>query len=236
MTTVGVQEYNAGLKAAGKGGNSFEIKTQDDLKKRYQNFLTLLMTQLKNQDPMDPVKNEDFITQLVQFSLVEQSLRSNETQDKALSEQQLSHLMNAANFISREVEVASSAFEKVDGQEVKLGYELPKGVGYSKIMISDAQGNIVNTYEGEKAAGHHNFKWDGMGRDGELPSGKYAIEISIRDEQDNLIKGENKQNYKVPTSVYSTVQGVMMDNNVPKIKTGKDTIMPLSSILSIQSV
>ncbi len=237
-----VAKYNETLIKQGQGGSSFQIKDKDDLKKQYQNFMMLLMAQLKHQDPMEPVKNEEFVTQLVQFALVEQSLRSNETQDKALEEDRTARLMAASNHIGKEVEVESNQFEHTENVESKLGYEIPKGASSAQLMISDEKGTLVGVYDIEKTQGKHMFVWDGLSKtDRQAPyqvaGGQYKFEVIVKDEHGKPMKGDKNQIYKVPTSVYSIVQGAMRDNGTPKIKTGK-TIppIPLESILSIQSV
>lgn len=235
-TSSSVEEYNEVLKKNGRASSSLEIKTKDDLKQQYQSFIRLLMAQLKHQDPSEPMKNEAFVSQLVKFSHLEQAIKSNETQNKVLDEQQITHLINSAHFIDKEVEFSSSQFHKEEGQSQKLTYTLPVGVMAAKLFILSPEGNILNTYEVDKTTGQHVFNWDGKDRNSrELPTGNYSIQIHAYDKQGHPIKSADQKEYKVPVSTYQKAKGSMMDQGKTKVQVGGGLNMPLESILSIQS-
>ncbi len=102
----------------------------------FDTFLALLTTQLKNQDPLDPMKSAEFTSQLVQFAGVEQSINTNKRLDKLVQLQTSSQLNSAVSFIGKTVEVVSDLLLLKDG--AAHGHDLQRG---SREVRGSGKGN-----------------------------------------------------------------------------------------------
>jgi flagellar basal-body rod modification protein FlgD len=150
-------------------------------------FLKLLTYQLRAQNPMKPYDNQEFATQLAQFSQLEQL-----TDIRTLLEKQvdtnliLSQTMSNSALPGMLGKTAKAYTNKLsfDGEnDVKLGYDLPYNAATGKMTIFDNAGNVVDVVqlEGDKLSkGEHYFEWDGKGLNGDvMPSGDYSFEVEI---------------------------------------------------------
>ncbi|MGJ3232402.1 MAG: flagellar hook assembly protein FlgD [Oceanicaulis sp.] len=148
----------------------------------FDTFLTLLTEQLQNQDPLQPMDSQEFVGQLVQFSSVEQLISSNQSLETLLALQSANARMGATDFLGREVTVSSNAAPLQDGQ-ARWSYALPREAASNEIMITDAQGRVVNTFLNQPTGqGSHAFTWDGKDAAGNLmPAGVYTMEVVAKD-------------------------------------------------------
>ena len=143
-------------------------------------FLKLMMTQLKNQDPFKPMENGEFLGQMAQFSTVSGIEGMQSSLDKMTGSFGSNQTLQASQLIGQSVLVEdANAYLKTDSV-VEGRFELPASSGSVKIGIMDISGRLVREIEmGEKASGRHDFKWDGKNSLGEqLPPGQYTIDIT----------------------------------------------------------
>lgn len=152
-------------------------------------FLKLLVTQMKNQDPINPMDGTKFASQLAQFNSVEQLINLNSGIDAlAKSQRQLnSGISNtmAASLTGKKVRALSSKVGLTAGEDTTIQFELQDIATDAKIVISDAEGNTVRTEKlGKLGAGKHEWTWDGTSNAGnEAPEGVYAIEIQAHNKE-----------------------------------------------------
>ena len=159
------------------------------LNSNFDQFLRLLTTQLQNQDPLEPMDTKDFTNQLVQFSGVEQQIKTNERLESLLSTQSLNLTALGVSFIGKDVEIAGKNFSYSGTGEVPLSYLMPSTATAGTITIVDAQGNTVYSKPAELSRGIHSFKWDGKDSTGQaVPAGKYEIKMSALGEAGASIK------------------------------------------------
>jgi flagellar basal-body rod modification protein FlgD len=159
----------------------------------HDEFLQLLVTQMRNQDPLDPITNQDFLAQLAQFSSLEQLTDINAgTQTGLLLQQSVTNSL-APSLIGKDVLIDASTVEIAGGTPVGFHFKLD-GEGIVEAQITDAEGNLVRTLEiaGEDgvplAAGSHDFAWDGLDDEGEpVPDGNYTIAVSAKDGSGNAV-------------------------------------------------
>ncbi|MEM1094298.1 MAG: flagellar hook capping FlgD N-terminal domain-containing protein [Bacteroidota bacterium] len=153
-------------------------------------FLTLLVAQLRNQDPMNPLEGHEFAAQLAQFSSVEQLMNLNEGIE-GMQEMQglLASSTNsgvAAGLMGQGVEVTTNRIEW-SGEAVETGYELAADAQSVTIEVKDSRGRVVRTEAfGAQEAGTETWTWDGNNDNGDrVAEGTYTFEVKATDGQEN---------------------------------------------------
>lgn len=153
------------------------------LTETFDTFLSLLTTQLQNQDPLDPMDTEQFTQQLVSFSQVEQSIAANQKLDQLVELQTTSQLSTGVSYIGKSVEVVTDQL-MLDGGSATLTYGLERKAAQTVISIVDQNGRPVRTVNGETDPGRHEFVWDGRDANGvELPDGLYGFRVDPVDNE-----------------------------------------------------
>ncbi len=171
------------------GANANTKDQANQIAKTFDNFLKLLTTQLKNQDPLDPMKSAEFTNQLVQFSQVEQQINLNAKFDKLLAMQESNAVLGAAGYIGRELEVQTDVLVKESAFPVQA-YFADKATT-ATIEIRDASTNaLVRTItKNNVGAGMQTFHWDGRNAGGDLmPTGNYRVAVAAVDFNNNPVK------------------------------------------------
>jgi flagellar basal-body rod modification protein FlgD len=149
------------------------------LSQNFDQFLKLLTTQLQYQDPLSPMESSEFTNQLVQFSSVEQQIKTNEQISSLLQLQSLNMTALGVSFIGKNIEIESKKFETAGGANVPLGYELPEGATVGTVTVLDSNGNTVYSKAIDTSAGRHDFVWDGKDQSGQaVPAGKFEIRVA----------------------------------------------------------
>ncbi len=152
-----------------------------DVADTFDSFLVLLTTQLQYQDPLSPLDTNQFTEQLVQFSSVEQSIKTNSKLDELIALQGNSQLTGALGYIGKTV-AADSPGLHLSGGSAGLTYDLSANADQTTIEILDPSGRTVRTLSGASAAGHHELLWDGKDNLGnDLPDGLYSARVSATD-------------------------------------------------------
>lgn len=152
------------------------------LNQDFDDFLTLLTTQLQNQDPLSPMDSTEFTNQLVSFSGVEQQIRSNDTLNKLLSMQTLNLTAVGLSFIGKDVEISGEKFANDGTGSSALAYVMPADVKTGTVTITDKDGNVVYTAQADLTEGRHDFVWDGKTTGGAVaPAGTYQLNVAALD-------------------------------------------------------
>jgi len=180
------------------------LKSASSLAQNFENFLTLLTTQLQNQDPLSPLDSTQFTTQLVQFASVEQQIGQNARLDEILKIQGGSQAVSAVNFIDNIVEAFGATAALKDGSATYT-YTLGGDAKTATITIENEAGELVRTLEAETTKGKHTLVWDGKNNQGVVqPNGKYTIKIVANDANDAAVA--------TLTGVVGKVTGVTVDD------------------------
>ena len=179
MATSNVTEagssYAAMIASNGSDTSATKASAAEDMETR---FMTLLMAQLKNQDPLNPTDANQMTAQLSQISTVSGIEKLNATMDKLLESYNGTQNMQAAAMIGKTVLIAGNGLTL--GTEGALGgINLDAAAETVTVTIKDASGNLVQTQElGAQGAGIMNFVWDGKSDKGEaLPVGDYSFSV-----------------------------------------------------------
>ncbi|TVM15936.1 flagellar hook capping protein [Oceanidesulfovibrio indonesiensis] len=152
-------------------------------------FLTLFIAQLENQDPLNPMENTDMLAQLAQFSTVEQLTSMNQS-IKTLVQQSNAQIINSAvSYIGMDVVAEGNTVSVSESVVSPLYYSLPEDADQAMAYIYNESGNIVDSVMlSELKAGDHTFQWDGLSSNGEqVPSGNYSVGIVAIDDLGDLI-------------------------------------------------
>jgi flagellar hook assembly protein FlgD len=150
------------IAAAAPSATSASQASRDQTKfgEDFDAFLKLLTSQLKFQDPLSPMDTNQFTTQLVQFTSVEQQIRQNKNLEALLATQRTVELASASNYIGRTVEANGRSVVLTDGA-ASVTYTLPIAAKTVSIAIKDADGNLVRTLRGNTGTGQQTIVWDG---------------------------------------------------------------------------
>jgi flagellar basal-body rod modification protein FlgD len=170
-----------------KSSDSSSITNGASLAETFDTFLTLLTTQLQYQDPLDPMDTNEFTSQLVEFTSVEQAISTNQKLDELLALQNGTQLNDAVNYIGKTVG-ADGIILMLQGGEATITYDLGANAADANILMIDEQGNTVRTLDADTGVGHHEVVWDGLDDDGEpLEDGLYGFLVTAIDAEDNPV-------------------------------------------------
>jgi flagellar basal-body rod modification protein FlgD len=189
----------------------------------FDQFLTLLTTQLKNQSPLDPLDTNQFTAQLVQFAGVEQQLKTNETLGSLLSLSAAGTATNAVGFIGSTITADGTTTRLANG---KANWKVNMAsAGTATITIKNSSGSVVQTMTRTLTAGDQTFSWDGSTSLGtSAPDGEYSISIDAKN-----VLGES---ITAKTQVSGVVDGVDFTSSIPMLKIGSITV-PIDKVKSV---
>jgi flagellar basal-body rod modification protein FlgD len=198
---------------------------QNKLSGDLNRFLTLLVTQLQNQDPLEPLDANQFTSQLVQFASVEQQINQNANLEKLLAAQASSGLASAIGYLGTTVEGKGEAFLLQDGS-ARASYTLGQSAADAVAVVRDSAGKTVFTSKVDGSAGTHAFHWDGVAADGRtLADGRYSLQIVAKSRTGETIAATQTWFGKV-TGIGSGTAGAQLD-------IGDDSVL-LADVLSIR--
>jgi flagellar basal-body rod modification protein FlgD len=157
-----------------------KTKSSSDMQMTEDRFLKLLTTQLKNQDPLNPLDNAQMTSQMAQISTVNGIEKLNSTLSKLMSNSTDSQAMQAATILGHQVLVEGSGMTlPQDGQSLGA-VDFPQAVDKAAVTIKDANGLVVRTLQmDDQEAGLSEFVWDGKNDAGEaVAAGRYSFSVS----------------------------------------------------------
>lgn len=148
----------------------------------FNSFLRLLTTQLAHQDPLAPMDPNQFTSQLVQFSSVEQAIKTNTTLAQMLAILQAGESARALDYIGTEVEAPGDTLRLGEDGGIVFRYRVAGQASEVTVRIYDHAGRLAYEAAGSILGGDQVFAWDGHGQDGlRQPEGAYRIEVEAKD-------------------------------------------------------
>src|SRR6478752_5172148 len=147
----------------------------------FDTFLKLLTTQLQNQNPLDPLDTNQFTQQLVQFSGVEQALKTNDLLATLVSASTADRAASAAGYLGASITADGSTTALTSGK-ASWTFSAEKPAAKATMTVQDSAGATVYTKTATLSAGPGAFSWDGRSDDGSLyTSGQYTLKIDAKD-------------------------------------------------------
>ncbi len=197
----------------------------NSLSSDYNTFLTLLTTQLQNQDPLNPMDSSQFTQQLVEFASVQQEVGMNSNLQTLISLQQTSEATAAMQFLGSNVTVNGSTATLANSQaQWSLTSPSP---ATAKVTITNSSGQTVYTGTTSLSTGTQTYTWNGMSNGGvSEPAGQYTIAVTAT--------GASGQAVTVTTQTQGTVTGVDLSSSPPTLTVGGQNVA-ISAIQSINS-
>lgn len=200
-------------------------RAKSTLSNTLDDFLKLLTTQLKNQDPTQPFDTNQFTAQIAQLATVEQGINSNKNLETLISLYSTSQINGVVDYIGKRVEATGNNTMLING-EATISYDLAKEADSVDVTIKNLAGNIVFSGEGTKTAGRNTVYWAGKNSFNQqtMPAGMYTVTITAKD-----VSGKSIESTTYTSGVVTSVD----------IKDGKPTLMmdtlevPLDKVLKI---
>lgn len=216
LTTTGLG--TSGLTSP--GGSTTQTMGKED-------FLKLLVAQLAHQDPMNPMDNTQFVTQLSQFTSVEQLMNINEGMNTLQLAQMSAANGQMAALIGKEVEVRADTLRHGAQGPDSVNFQLGAAAERVSVEISDTAGNLVRALDlGRRAPGINVVTWDGKDAAGNLVSaGNYRVAITAVDAHEQSVSASN--------SFSEVVSGLTFENGVPVLEVGQ-TKVQLADVLAVR--
>ncbi|MDC9825219.1 flagellar hook assembly protein FlgD [Devosia sp. ZB163] len=214
------------VSGVGSPGGSAASTSRQTIAQNFDTFLQLLTTQLRNQNPLDPLDTNQFTQQLVQFTGVEQQLKTNEFLEAMMTSTQTANNSQAVSYVGKIVTASGTKAELVDGKATwHFAVDSKADI---VATVKDAKGNVVYTKTGTVNKGESVFTWDGIGNDGkEKPDGSYTVSIEARDTATGKLVG-------VATEMTGEVTGIDFTGSEPVLIVGGARIN-MSAILSVRA-
>lgn len=149
-------------------------------------FMTLLIAQMKNQDPLNPMDGTQFASQLAQFSSLQELQNLNDSMTQSISAnyslaQSINNTMSAT-LIGKDVKVSGQDITYSGQNSVQLGYNLPSDASSVSINVYDSNGTLVKTFDNlPTSSGDSKISWDFTDNNGNtVPTGNYTFKVNAK--------------------------------------------------------
>jgi len=210
---------NSGAFAFLNANSSEKVEDKDDGQIATEDYLSLMTAQLKNQDPLKPMDNGEFLGQIAQFATVSGIGDLNDSFDGFAQSMQSDQALQGSTLVGRSVLVPSSIGTMTAEDGLKGQINVAETVSDLKVQIYNEVGVPVRTIEMGSASGYTNFTWDGFDDNGvSLPSGTYQFKAT------GTVNGDNTA---FATATVAKVESVLVGNG------GQGLTMNLAGIGSV---
>jgi flagellar basal-body rod modification protein FlgD len=195
------------------------------LSSNFSDFLSLLMTQLQNQDPSSPMDSNQFTSELVQFTQVEQQINTNQDLTQMINLTQASQVEQSSSMLGKPVTVSGDQLTLQNGNsEISFNTSAPEAVG---ITVYNSSGSAVISQTMTTVAGANTWSWDGSGPNGVTePDGAYTVSVTQI--------GQTGTSAAVSFNTIGTATAVQNLNGTVELQMGGLTV-PFSQVVQVGS-
>ncbi|HEY1543881.1 MAG TPA: flagellar hook capping FlgD N-terminal domain-containing protein [Xanthobacteraceae bacterium] len=219
MTTVtppgatnSISTTSTSTPASSTSDTTSQLDLNNQIAGNFNEFLSLLTTQLQNQNPLDPLDTNQFTQQLVQFASVEQQINMNTQLQTLVSLQQTAQDTQALAFVGQTVTVNGATTALASGGQAQWTYN-PTSPATATFTVTNSTGQTVFSQSGTVQPGSQQFTWNGVGTDGQQnPPGNYTLAITATD--------TSGQSVAIPTTITGVVSSVDVSKNPPLLNVG----------------
>jgi flagellar basal-body rod modification protein FlgD len=224
-TTTPITLPSLGTSSATSGASSSGSSSALSFTSNFNTFLTLLTTQLQNQDPLSPMDTNTFTQQLVSFSEVEQQIDTNNNLQNLIQLQTTNESISALPLVGQQIEYNSPTAPLENGQ-AGFSYTLPSTASQSALVVTDSSGNVIYNTAGQTAQGTYSFVWNGQNNAGQqMPDGgAYTLQVVAADASKNPITATVQS--------IGTVNSVAVANNQATFDVDGISV-PLSELVTV---
>ncbi|KZL25354.1 flagellar hook assembly protein FlgD [Pseudovibrio sp. WM33] len=194
MTTINALTPNADTSGA---------STQNSINANFDLFISLLTTQVQNQDPLEPLDSAEYTNQLVQYTMVEQQVATTEKLEEQLTQLKTQSASQFVNYIGNEVTAQSATAQLKDD---KASWNLDAvSAGKATISVKNSEGSEIFYKEIDLDKGETTFEWDGISTSGaKAEDGAYTIDIITKDANGDPFAVQTEVKGKVDAVDFST--------------------------------
>ncbi|MCM2277234.1 MAG: flagellar hook assembly protein FlgD [Oligoflexia bacterium] len=197
-------------------------------------FLRIMITQMRHQDPTNPFKAEQMAQEMAQFTSVEQLQNLNQSMAKMAQQNQPLERLAMTNLIGKTVTVDRDRFAHVEGQNEALTYRLPKDAANVHLAIISEAGEVVLEKDiGEQKAGEGTFAWDGLKSNTlSAKTGGYILRVEAKDERGASIQTDPQKRVRVVGVSFEGGEPVLLvGDNRRQEKVGLKTVVRIEGEL-----
>lgn len=206
---------------AASGASAAQSKLDAD----YQSFLTLLIAQVSNQNPLEPMDSSVFVSQLAQLTQVEQSIVTNRNLERIDNRLGNVEALSDVQLIGRDVSIPTDRVELRDGTAA-FGYSLSRAAANVRVLIKAEDGTIVRELGNQPGAPQttHRVAWDGLDFAGlPLPDGVFQIEVDAKDPDGAAIAYETSATTRVEELTFRGGHSMLILRNGTEVYAGSVT-------------
>lgn len=217
----------AAVSSAASAANDTSVASGDrnNLIDSYDTFLKLLTAQLRYQSPLEPMDANQFTEQLVQYSSVEQAIKTNESLETLIAVSAANEATALVGYIGKTV-TASGAATTLENGSASWTLESAGDASDVGIYIRNSAGSLVFSDQGSLQEGESTFVWDGRSDNGTLaPDGLYSMTVEARDDDGNLVD--------VESLIAGIVSGIDFGTTPASLLVGNSKV-PISSLNTVQ--
>lgn len=217
-----VDSITSAANAAATQSEQSSAKLADDM----DQFMNLLVTQLQNQDPLEPMDPNQFTEQLVQFATVEQQIQGNQHLESLLALQEETQISTSAGYVDKVIEANGDKLVLESGKS-KATYTLNEDATKVTLNILNADGDSVFVASGDNESGPHLVGWDGLNKQGFAePDGVYTLVVSALDADGSPLD--------VSQTMTGRVTGMTVGDEGPILNLSGHAV-PLDDLIGVES-
>jgi flagellar basal-body rod modification protein FlgD len=215
---------NSTTNSSSSNASSATNSSLDQLAGNFNSFLSLLTTQLQNQDPLDPLDTNQFTQQLVEFASVQQQVDMNTNMQTLISLQQTNEAASAMQMVGATVTLTGTSAALTSSAPASWTLN-SAGPATGNVTITNSSGGVVFTGTTSLNAGTNTYTWNGTGNTGQTwPAGQYTIAVTA--------SSATGQSVTVTPQVSGTVSGVDLSKSPPQLIVGGQDY-PMSAVQSV---